>query len=108
RENASRMYHITSMIFTMLLVFLVLFAGTSNKIITLVIDGQETQVNTKQKVLQGLLEEQSVVVNEYDRLSAALDAPLRHGDRIVVDHAVPVQLTADGETKTLHVIPTTV
>jgi len=92
----------------MTFMFMMMLYGTAAKKVTVVVNGKETVVTTKQWVLQRLLDEQGVTVGEHDRLSAALDTKVKSGDRITIDQAKPVQLTADGETKTFYTIGTTV
>ncbi|MDF2961902.1 MAG: hypothetical protein K0S39_3637 [Paenibacillus sp.] len=88
--------------------FMMMLYGTATKKVTVVVNGQESVVYTKQWDLQRLLDEQGISVGENDRLSAELGAKLKSGDRIVIDHAKPVQLTADGETKTVYTVAKTV
>ncbi|MCS7463217.1 ubiquitin-like domain-containing protein [Paenibacillus doosanensis] len=104
-----RMISTTALIsFALTFMFLIMLYGTATKKVTVVVNGQETVVYTKQWDLQRLLDEQQIQVGEHDRLSAALDSKVKTGDRITIDHAKPVQLTADGETKTIYTVAKTV
>nr|WP_170143740.1 3D domain-containing protein [Paenibacillus flagellatus] len=92
----------------MITMFAVLMYGTSYKQVGLVVNGEEKQIQTRQSTLSALLEEQQIAVNEHDRVSLALDAKLKDGDQVVINHAIPVQLTADGKSETLYTIGKTV
>ncbi len=94
--------------FAMIFMFVMLANSASSKSVSVVIDGQETVVKTKQKVLKNLLDEQQIAVDRHDRVSKPLDSELQDGDKIVIERTVPVQLTADGQTKTVHTTGKTV
>jgi uncharacterized protein YabE (DUF348 family)/3D (Asp-Asp-Asp) domain-containing protein len=87
---------------------LLLLYGTSEKYVTLVVYGQEKKVWTRQWVMERFLEEQGIAVGARDRLSASPDSKLANGERVTIEHIVPVQMTADGETKTMYTTGKTV
>jgi uncharacterized protein YabE (DUF348 family) len=100
-----RLLTITALIsFAMSFMFMMMLNGTAAKKVTVVVNGQEKVVVTKQTDLQRLLDEQGISVGEYDRISAELGSKVKPGDRIAIDHAKPIQLTADGETKTVYTV----
>lgn len=107
-ENLRLISIVALISFALTFMFLMMLNGTAAKKVSVVVNGQETVVYTKQWNLQSLLDEQGIKVGEHDRLSAAPDAKLKSGDRIAIDRAKPVQLTADGETKTLYTVAKTV
>lgn len=88
--------------------FFMLLYGTATKSVSVVVDGQESVVVTKQGVLKHLLDEKAITFGEHDRISLPLDSKLRNGDVIVINHTSPVQLTADGQTLTLYTTGKTV
>ncbi len=92
----------------MTFMLLVLLYGTAYKSVSLVVNGQETVVSTKQWVLQRLLDEQAITVGEHDKISMPLDADIKDGARIVIDQAIPVTVRADGTTKTFYTTERTV
>ncbi|MBE1447168.1 ubiquitin-like domain-containing protein [Paenibacillus sp. OAS669] len=109
RHENLRLISIIALIsFALTFMFLLMLYGTATKKVTVVVNGEETVVYTKQWDLKHLLDEQGVTVGEHDRLSAALDSKVKSGDRITIEHARPIQLTADGETKTLYTVQKTV
>lgn len=94
--------------FAMTFMFLVLLYGTATKSVSVVVNGRETVVETKQWVLQRLLDEQAISIGEHDRISLPVTSSIKDGDRVVIDHAIPVQVTADGQTKTVYTTEKTV
>jgi len=81
----------------MTFLLLTLLYGTADKQVSVVVDGEERIVTTKQWVLANLLEELDIEVGPNDELSMPLNAAIRDGDRIVINQAVPVTVVADGQ-----------
>ncbi|MCQ6563739.1 ubiquitin-like domain-containing protein [Paenibacillus mendelii] len=92
----------------MTFMFLVLLYGTADKRVSVVVNGQENIVETKQWVLQRLLDEQAITIGPNDKVSMPMNAGVRDGDRIVIDHAVPLTVKADGKVRTLYTTERTV
>ncbi|MCK9859204.1 3D domain-containing protein [Paenibacillus sp. ATY16] len=92
----------------MTFMFLVLLYGSADKSVSVVVNGQETVVKTKQWVLQRLLDEQAITVGPYDEVSHPLNASIKDGDRIEIKYAVPVTVKADGKTSTVYTTEKTV
>lgn len=92
----------------MTFMFLVLLYGTAVKSVSVVVNGQETVVKTKQWVLQRLLDEQAITIGPHDEVSIPLNSPIKNGDRIVVNQAIPVFVKADGKTLTVYTTEKTV
>lgn len=109
-EHENRRKIVITALFSIALAFMffMLLYGTATKSVSVVVNGQETAVITQQGVLKHLLDEKAITVSEHDRISLPLDSKLRNGDVIVINHTSPVQLTADGETKTLYTTGKTV
>jgi Uncharacterized protein conserved in bacteria len=80
----------------MTFLLLVLLYGTADKQVSVVVDGEERIVTTKQWVLEKLLDELDIEVGPNDELSKPLNAAIKDGDRIVINQAVPVTVVADG------------
>ncbi|MEI7027689.1 ubiquitin-like domain-containing protein [Paenibacillus sp. y28] len=108
RENKRLIASVALFSFALTFMFLMLLYGTATKSVSVVVDGQEKQVKTKQYALKRLLDEQAISVGQYDRLSMPLDTVLKNGDRIVIEKAAPIRLTADGKTETLYTTGKTV
>lgn len=108
RENLRLILSLALISIAMTFMFLVLLYGTATKSVSVVVNGQETVVHTKQWVLQRLLDEQAITVGEHDEVSVALTSRINAGDRIVIEQASPIQLTADGKTTTVYTTARTV
>ncbi|CAH1228994.1 hypothetical protein PAECIP111891_06377 [Paenibacillus allorhizoplanae] len=107
-ENLRLILSLAIISIAMTFMFLVLLYGTATKSVSVVVNGQETIVHTKQWVLQRLLDEQAITIGEHDEISASLTTKLKGGDKIVIEHASPIQLTADGKTTTVYTTARTV
>jgi uncharacterized protein YabE (DUF348 family)/3D (Asp-Asp-Asp) domain-containing protein len=92
----------------MIFMFFMLLYGTAIKSVSVVLDGKETAFITKQPDLKHLLDEQAISIGEHDRVSTPLNAILQNGEKITIETTSPIQLTADGETKTLYTTGKTV
>lgn len=104
-----RMISIIALIsIAMTFMFFMLLHGTATKSVSLVVDGKPMALKTKQWTLKHLLDEQAISTGEHDRLSAALDTRLKSGDTFTINLTSPIQVTADGETKTLYTTGKTV
>ncbi|WP_151737894.1 3D domain-containing protein [Paenibacillus tengchongensis] len=83
--------------------FILLYAhGQSIKAITLVIDGQEQALETRETLLSEVLAKEQISVQPHDDLSIGLSDEIQDGDRVVITRAQKISLTADGATKTLY------
>jgi len=92
----------------MTFMFLVLLYGTTEKNVSVVVNGQETVVTTKQWVLQRLLDEQAITVGPHDEVSASLRAPIKNGDVIEINYAMPINVIADGKSSKVYTTEKTV
>jgi uncharacterized protein YabE (DUF348 family)/3D (Asp-Asp-Asp) domain-containing protein len=108
RENLSVIGSVALVAMTLTFMFLMLLYGTAAKRVTVVLDGQVKTIETRQWDLKRVLEENEIAVGEHDRLSSPLTAAIKNGDSFVIDHALAVQVTADGETKTMYTVARTV
>jgi uncharacterized protein YabE (DUF348 family)/3D (Asp-Asp-Asp) domain-containing protein len=88
--------------------FLVLLYGTTFKKISIQADGRELSVTTNHQKWSQLLQEQLITVGEHDRVSQALDSQIENGETLVIERAVPVQLTVEGQTQTVYTLGETV
>ena len=107
-ENLRLIILSTIISIAMTFMFLVLLYGSAVKSVSVVVNGQETVVETKQYVLQRLLDEQAITIGQYDEVSVPLDTVIKDGDRIEVNQAIPVIVTADGKTSTVYTTERTV
>ncbi|MDQ0173716.1 3D domain-containing protein [Paenibacillus tundrae] len=101
-ENMRQMALIAIFSIALTIMILLVVYGQAGKQISLVIDGKAQAVETRTGMLQELLEEQSITVSPHDQVSMPLNGAIADGDRIVIERAIPVNITADGDTKTLY------
>lgn len=87
---------------------LVLLYGTTEKNVSVVVNGEETVVETRQWSLQRLLDEQAIAIGPHDKVSASLNAPIKDGDSFEITHAIPIQVVADGNTSMVYTTEKTV
>lgn len=88
--------------------FTALALAADTKRVTLVVNGQATEIETRADRVIDLLEDRHIAVQKYDYVKPALSEELRHGDKIIVEYAKPVVVSADGKTETRYVIADTV
>lgn len=74
-------------------------AGSMNKDVTLVVDGQERQVSTMSGSVGGALSSAGIDLSERDVVAPSVDSPIEDGSKIVYDPAKLMTLTINGETK---------
>ncbi|PYE43774.1 uncharacterized protein YabE (DUF348 family) [Paenibacillus barcinonensis] len=101
-ENLRQMALIAIFSIALAIMILLVVYGQAGKQISLVIDGKAQVVETRTGMLQEMLEEQSITVSPHDKVSMPINGAITDGDRIVIERAVPVKITADGDTKTLY------
>ncbi|WP_106769557.1 G5 domain-containing protein [Paenibacillus faecalis] len=90
-------------------VLVLLFAHNwASKEIQLVVDGRVTTVETKRSMLHEVLDEQAISLLPQDKVSMPLNSELEDGDRIIINRAVPVKVTADGKVNTVFTTQDTV
>ncbi|WP_353871042.1 ubiquitin-like domain-containing protein, partial [Bacillus velezensis] len=101
-ENMRQMALIAIFSIALTIMILLVVYGQAGKQISLVIDGKAQVEETRTGMLQEMLEEQSITVSPHDKVSMSMNGAITDGDRIVIERAVPVNITADGDTKTLY------
>ncbi|WNQ14131.1 ubiquitin-like domain-containing protein [Paenibacillus aurantius] len=107
-ENVRMISFFTLFSLSVILMFFMLLYGTATKSVSMVVNGKETIVKTKQLDLQHLLDEQAIVIGKHDKLSADLSTKIKDGATFTIVQKSPVQLTADGETRTVYTTAKTV
>ncbi len=88
--------------------FLVLMNTAQIKHISVIQNGEERILETKQITLQDFFEEQGITVGEHDQVSMKLDTEIKNGDSVIIFNAIPIKLTADGRSRTLYTTAKTV
>jgi uncharacterized protein YabE (DUF348 family) len=108
RENLRLILLSAAISIAMTFMLLVLLYGTAVKSVSVVVNGQETVVETKQWVLQRLLDEQAITIGPHDEISVPLNAALKDGDRVEIKQAIAVNVKADGKISTIYTTDRTV
>ena len=70
--------------------------------VTLAVDGVSRSVRTRLSTVGEVLDDVGVETWDWDRVTPGRDAPVRAKMNIVVEHARPVTVVADGATRTVH------
>lgn len=79
-----------------------IISESANSTVTVTVDGQSEEVDTKATTVGQLLDELGLEVSEYDFLSMGLEEELTDGVEIEYEQANNLYITIDGETKTYH------
>lgn len=90
------------------LIILLYVHGQSIKEITLVIDGKVQKLETREALLSDVLAKEQISLQPHDALSIGLSDEIKDGDRVVINRAQAISLTADGATKTLYTTEDTI
>ncbi|MEF2968761.1 G5 domain-containing protein [Paenibacillus sp. M1] len=83
-----------------IVIILIWVYSQNNKQSYLVVDGQQESTESRQSLVNQLLEEQSLVINAEDAAVNPLVGSPEDGDKIALVRAVPVKVSVDGATKT--------
>lgn len=98
-ENLRQISVIGILAIAAILIILIWLYGQNKKSIYLVVDGQTQTIETRQSLVNQVLDEQSITLHPDDAVSRPLASSLKDGDRIVIVRAVPVKVSVDGTTK---------
>ncbi len=71
--------------------------------VNLIVDGMPRVFYTRRATIRELLTDARVRVAGYDRVSPPLDTPVRRNMTVVVEHAHPVTVVADGVSRVVYV-----
>jgi len=72
-----------------------------HKTVTLSVDGESRHISTYALTVGGLLRDEGITLDPADTLSPAVYHWLRRGETVILERAVPVQITADENMHTL-------
>jgi uncharacterized protein YabE (DUF348 family) len=96
--NEKFTWHLLLIMFILAVFILAGFAWAKKKVI-LIVDGQETQVQTYSLTVADLLKAQGITFSAPDQIEPPITTPLKDNLRVVVRHAAQVILTVDGQVK---------
>jgi uncharacterized protein YabE (DUF348 family)/3D (Asp-Asp-Asp) domain-containing protein len=83
--------------FAVIVMFTSLLHGASAKSVTVVDGGKSVIYQTRSSDVSGFLEEQSINIGPFDRLSLSLASPLDKSGHIVIERAKQLSIQADGK-----------
>lgn len=91
-----------------LLLFALFVHSVVFKKVVLVVNGEERTVTTRHSEIHKLLEEEAVAVDAHDRISMPGRGYLADGDRIEIEHTLPVTVIHEGRQNVVHTVSGTV
>lgn len=104
-----RVLSLAGVVLIAIALFILLYLySQSNKQLVLVIDGQAQTLETRESLLSEVLEKEQISLQPHDELSLGLSDEIKDGDRVVINRAQKISLTADGATKTLYTTEDTI
>jgi uncharacterized protein YabE (DUF348 family)/3D (Asp-Asp-Asp) domain-containing protein len=95
-QNARQIAIYAILVVAVASVFLAYLYHHGKKNVQLMIDGKAAAVETRQKDVEGFLNEQDLAFQSQDTVTPAISRSLNEGDQVVINHAAPVTLIADG------------
>lgn len=99
-ESLSRI-SVAAIAFIAISLTVLLFASIQErKQVYLVIDGHVSAIETHHAMLQEMLNEQAIILRPEDQVSVSLNSPLKDGDKVHIQRAVEINVTADGQSAT--------
>ncbi|WP_163192742.1 3D domain-containing protein [Clostridium thermarum] len=100
-KNLKRFFAIGSKS-TFMLVLLIIACVTvlynMRKNVTVIIDGEETNIITYTSSVEKTLERNNITVGPKDKIQPGLDSEVKDGDKIIIKRAVNVNVAVDGKT----------
>jgi uncharacterized protein YabE (DUF348 family)/3D (Asp-Asp-Asp) domain-containing protein len=99
-ENLSKISVAAIALIAITLTVLLFSSIQGRKQVYLVIDGQVSAIETHHAMLQEMLDEQAIILRPEDEVSMLLNSSLKDGDKVHIQRAVQINLTADGDSMT--------
>ncbi len=81
------------------LMILLLISIQARKQVYVVVDGQVKAIETQHAMLRDMLDEQAIVLRPEDKVSMALNSSIKDGDKVLIQRAVEINVTVDGQFK---------
>ncbi|MEW9107064.1 ubiquitin-like domain-containing protein, partial [Paenibacillus sp.] len=100
RENVRVITVIAAVAIVITLIAVLTWYNATKKTVAVLVDGQERSVETRLDTLRNVLDEHAIALGAYDVVSKPLDAEIADGDRVIIERALPIQITADGKKET--------
>jgi uncharacterized protein YabE (DUF348 family)/3D (Asp-Asp-Asp) domain-containing protein len=97
-ENLSKISVAAIALIAITLTVLLFSSIQGRKQVYLVIDGQVSAIQTHHAMLQEMLDEQAIMLRPEDEVSMLLNSSLKDGDKVHIQRAVQINVTADGDS----------
>ncbi|MHA0857599.1 3D domain-containing protein [Paenibacillus sp. CMAA1364] len=97
-ESLSKISVAAIVLIAITLTVLLIVSIQGRKQVYLVMDGQVNVIETQHAMLQEMLNEQAIMLRPEDNVSMALDNKIKDGDKIHIQRALAVNITADGQS----------
>lgn len=82
------------------LMVLLLISIQARKQVYVVVDGQVKAIETSHTSLREMLDEEAIILRPEDKVSMALNSSLKDGDKVLIQRAVEISVSVDGQSKT--------
>jgi uncharacterized protein YabE (DUF348 family) len=98
RANKKMLLSVFTAFAASMLLFTLLVYGTHAKRVWIEADGSKVEIITTKDTVNGVLQEQGILIGEHDVVSLPVTAEVKQGTTIAIERAFPVRITADGKT----------
>ncbi|WDH82734.1 ubiquitin-like domain-containing protein [Paenibacillus urinalis] len=107
-ENLRQITLVAIFSIALLVMISLILYGQGGKEISIVVDGKVQALETREGMLSEVLDEHSIAVSPHDEVSMSLSDEIEDGDRVTINRAVAINVTADGETEQVYTTQDTV
>ncbi|WP_454193204.1 ubiquitin-like domain-containing protein [Paenibacillus sp. Marseille-Q7038] len=107
-ENLRQMILVAIFSIALLVMVSLIVYSQGGKEISLVVDGKVQTLETREGMLNEMLDEHAITVSPHDEISMPLNGAIKDGDQVTIKRAVAVNVTADGKTEQIYTTKDTV
>nr|WP_249436038.1 3D domain-containing protein [Paenibacillus sp. Marseille-Q4541] len=107
-ENLRQIILVAIFSVALLVMISLIVYGQGGKEISLVVDGKAQTLETREGMLNEVLDEHAITVSPHDEVSMPLNGAIEDGDQVTIKRAVAVNVTADGKTEQIYTTKDTV
>lgn len=107
-ENLRQMILVAIFSIALLVMISLIVYSQGGKEISLVVDGKVQTLETREDMLNEVLDEHAITVSPHDEISMPLNGAIEDGDQVTIKRAVAVNVTVDGKTEQIYTTKDTV
>lgn len=107
-ENLRQITLVAIFSIALLVMISLIVYGQGGKEISLVVDGKVQTLETREDMLNDVLDEYAITVSPHDEISMPLNGAIEDGDQVTIKRAVAINVTADGKTEQIYTTKDTV